>query len=178
MLRALWRGGRSCYAEELPATMRRGDVRWKVEDGEMKIVVTGGTGFIGRALVEELSGQGHEVVVLTRKSRHEPKLGVRFRKWDAASSGSWQEEVASADAVVNLAGGDFGCLHPVRKPSARTERLRSQFPVHSASATQPQRITAAQPGELKSNPTGTRITRHADLNGPEIASVVTVLGRI
>lgn len=70
----------------------------------MKIVVTGGTGFIGRALVEELSGQGHEVVVLTRKSRHEPKLGVRFRKWDAASSGSWQDDVSSADGVVNLAG--------------------------------------------------------------------------
>lgn len=70
----------------------------------MKIVVTGGTGFIGRALVDELSGQEHEVVVLTRRAHDEPKLGVRFREWDATFAGSWQDEVASADAVVNLAG--------------------------------------------------------------------------
>jgi len=66
--------------------------------------VTGGTGFIGHAFVDELSGQGHEVVVLTRKSCHEPKLGVRYREWDVASAGSWQDEVSSADVVVNLAG--------------------------------------------------------------------------
>ena len=33
------------------------------EDRQMKIIVAGGTGFIGHALVEELARQGHEVVV-------------------------------------------------------------------------------------------------------------------
>ncbi len=71
----------------------------------MKIIVTGGTGFIGRALVDQLSEQERQVVVLTRQApHHPPKAGVRFMEWDEASNGPWQAEVASADAVINLAG--------------------------------------------------------------------------
>ncbi len=71
----------------------------------MKIIVTGGTGFIGRALVDQLSEQERQVVVLTRQApHHPPKAGVRFMEWDGASNGPWQAEVASADAVINLAG--------------------------------------------------------------------------
>ncbi len=69
----------------------------------MKIIVTGGTGFIGHALVGELAGQGHEVVVLTRGGSH-PSSSARLVEWDARSAGPWQAELVSADAVVNLAG--------------------------------------------------------------------------
>ncbi|HRC44351.1 MAG TPA: TIGR01777 family oxidoreductase [Nitrospira sp.] len=70
----------------------------------MKIIVTGGTGFIGQVLVGELAGQGHDVVVLSRKASRSPRSSVRLVEWDARSTGPWQSEVASADAVVNLAG--------------------------------------------------------------------------
>ena len=70
----------------------------------MKIIVTGGTGFIGRALVDELARLGHEVVVLTRKADRYSRPSVRFVEWDARSLGPWQAEFLSADAVVNLAG--------------------------------------------------------------------------
>ena len=70
----------------------------------MKIIVTGGTGFIGRALINELAGQRHEVVVFSRKADHPPLFPGRLVEWDARSAGPWQTEVASADAVVNLAG--------------------------------------------------------------------------
>ena len=70
----------------------------------MKIIVTGGTGFIGHALVGELARKGHDVVVLTRKAGRPSQSSVRFVEWDARSTGPWQAEVASADAVVNLAG--------------------------------------------------------------------------
>ena len=73
----------------------------------MNIVVTGGTGFIGHALVAELARAGHDVVVLSRKAR--PSLAsVRYVEWDARSVGPWQETVAEADAVVNLAGEPIG----------------------------------------------------------------------
>ena len=70
----------------------------------MKIIVTGGTGFIGRALVDELARLGHELVVLTRKADRYSRPSVRFVEWDAGSVGPWQAEFLSTDAVVNLAG--------------------------------------------------------------------------
>ncbi|HQV47633.1 MAG TPA: NAD-dependent epimerase/dehydratase family protein, partial [Nitrospira sp.] len=70
----------------------------------MKIIVAGGTGFIGHALVEELARQGHEVVVLSRRSGHASQSSVRFVEWDACSAGPWHSEVATADVVINLAG--------------------------------------------------------------------------
>jgi uncharacterized protein (TIGR01777 family) len=67
----------------------------------MKIVVAGGTGFIGEPLVRKLEARG-EVVVLTRDpSRVRRGRGVA---WDGKTTGDWTREVADADAVVNLAG--------------------------------------------------------------------------
>jgi uncharacterized protein len=71
----------------------------------MKIVIAGGTGFIGEPLVTELLKMG-EVVVL---SRDPGKVRVgRGVGWDAAPGGPWENEIASADAVVNLAGENIG----------------------------------------------------------------------
>ncbi len=70
----------------------------------MNIVVTGGTGFIGHALVGELARQGHDVVVLSRKPGSPARSSVRYVQWDARTPGPWQTEVAAADVVVNLAG--------------------------------------------------------------------------
>ena len=51
----------------------------------MKVLVTGGTGLIGRALAKELSAHGHEVLVLSR----DPQAAaarlpeeVRVHRWD------------------------------------------------------------------------------------------------
>src|SRR5947207_1774299 len=64
----------------------------------MRIVVAGGTGFVGRALRARAEGEGHEVVSLSRRP------GPGSVVWDAASSGPWQRALDGADAVVNLAG--------------------------------------------------------------------------
>lgn len=83
----------------------------------MRIVVTGGTGFIGHALVAELTRQGHDVVVFCRKPRRSAVSAVRYVEWDAHSPGPWRDEVHAADAVVNLAGAPIaeGRWTPARK---------------------------------------------------------------
>ncbi|MGQ9841513.1 MAG: NAD-dependent epimerase/dehydratase family protein, partial [Anaerolineae bacterium] len=50
----------------------------------MRIIITGGTGFIGRRLVAELAGAGYEVIVLTRNPARATGLpaGVRAERWD------------------------------------------------------------------------------------------------
>jgi len=72
-----------------------------------RIFVTGGTGFIGRPLVEALRERGDEVVVLSRsESRAAAVLGpgVEVVEGDPRYGGSWQEALAGCDAVINLAG--------------------------------------------------------------------------
>jgi uncharacterized protein (TIGR01777 family) len=67
----------------------------------MKIVVTGGTGFLGRALLEAVRGEGHVVTVLTRR----PARAAGEVQWDPAfSTGPWVRAFEAAGAVVNLAG--------------------------------------------------------------------------
>lgn len=70
----------------------------------MKVVVAGGTGFLGRALTRALIERGDEVVVLSRREGESP--GLRQVVWNArpGEPRPWWEEVDGADAVVNLAG--------------------------------------------------------------------------
>ncbi|MEA2464477.1 MAG: uncharacterized protein QOJ98_2224, partial [Acidobacteriota bacterium] len=68
----------------------------------MKIVVAGGSGFIGEPLVKRLVARGDDVAVLTRDASR-VRAG-RPLLWDARTQGPWSEAVAGADALVNLAG--------------------------------------------------------------------------
>lgn len=68
----------------------------------MRILVTGGTGFIGQSLCQSLTGSGHEVVVLTRHpQRQPPRPRTTYLSWETSA---WQHAVGEVDAVVNLAG--------------------------------------------------------------------------
>lgn len=73
----------------------------------MNIVVTGGTGFIGRALCTALSCEGHRIIVLTRNAeRVVQQLGVTVNpvQWNGRDTGPWEQVLDGADAVINLAG--------------------------------------------------------------------------
>lgn len=71
----------------------------------MKIVIAGGTGFLGRPLVAALAADGHDIVVLTRGSRGEGGSRARAVAWNPnGDTGPWIEEIDGADAVINLAG--------------------------------------------------------------------------
>jgi uncharacterized protein len=76
----------------------------------MKIVIAGGSGFLGRALSGRLVADGHQVLVLTRGGRHSnPWEGVRSAaSWTPnGSAGDWAAALEGADAVVNLAGASI-----------------------------------------------------------------------
>jgi len=71
----------------------------------MRIVVSGGTGFLGAPLVSLLARDGHEVVVLTRGSHAADSPKISFATWTPnGETGSWASVINGAGAVVNLAG--------------------------------------------------------------------------
>ncbi len=72
-----------------------------------RVVVAGGTGFIGRHLVPALHAAGHEVVVLSRRD-HADTDQARYLRWDPNGSGDWRHALAGADAVINLCGASIG----------------------------------------------------------------------
>ena len=72
----------------------------------MKVVIAGGSGFLGGPIVQRLVGRGDDVAVLTRNPAH-VRAG-RALEWDARSQGAWSAEAASADVVINLAGENIG----------------------------------------------------------------------
>lgn len=75
-----------------------------------RVVVAGGSGFIGRALVRELRAAGYDVVILTRSETARTGVfsdRVRAAVWDGRTAGDWVRDVDGALAVVNLAGDDL-----------------------------------------------------------------------
>ena len=87
-----------------------------------RIVIAGGSGFLGLSMAEHFSGAGAEVAVL---SRSKPKVGGRWSHhlWDARTLGDWIEVLDGADAVVNLAGRTVNCI---KTPDRQDEILRSR----------------------------------------------------
>lgn len=72
----------------------------------MRVVITGGTGLIGRSLAASLAADQHEVVVLSRNPGQAKDLpaGVRAERWDGRSATGWGQWAEGAGAIVNLAG--------------------------------------------------------------------------
>lgn len=90
----------------------------------MKVIVTGATGFIGRALVRALLERGDEVIALTRNvAQAQEELGtqVEVLGWQPPQPGPWMAAFNRADGVVNLAGRPVAT---VPKPWTKTHKAR------------------------------------------------------
>lgn len=87
----------------------------------LKIVLAGGSGFLGRHLAAHFHGRGHEVVILTRHPA--PNAQARELYWHGRLAGPWQAELANADILINLAGKNVNCRYT---PEAQREIIDSR----------------------------------------------------
>jgi uncharacterized protein len=75
----------------------------------MRVIITGGTGLIGSALVDLLSPQGYEIIVISRNpalaAHHFSQVkDIQIVGWDARTSEGWGHLITAESAIVNLAG--------------------------------------------------------------------------
>ena len=75
-----------------------------------RVVLAGGSGFLGRALAGFLTGREYEVIVLSRSPGKADGL-IRQVQWDGRATGDWVGQLEGALAVVNLAGRSVNCRY-------------------------------------------------------------------
>jgi len=75
-----------------------------------KLIIAGGTGFLGQALCRELTKEFDRIVVLSR-SKHKQESNITYLTWDAETFGDWCRELEGATAVINLCGKSVDCRY-------------------------------------------------------------------
>jgi hypothetical protein len=74
----------------------------------MRVFLTGGTGLIGRRIIQRLVARGDEPVILSRRAdevrREKAMRSLRFIQGDPTKPGDWEAQVDGCGAIINLAG--------------------------------------------------------------------------
>jgi uncharacterized protein (TIGR01777 family) len=89
---------------------------------DKRILIAGGSGFLGTSMAANFASRGAKVTVFSRSKprvigewSHEP--------WDGRTLGNWAKSIDGADALVNLAGRSVNCI---KTPDQQDEILRSR----------------------------------------------------
>ena len=90
---------------------------------QSKIIIAGGSGFLGQLLAKSLIDHDHEVVVLSR-NQNPSLICSRSVFWDAKQIDIWVEELNGADVLINLTGKSIDCRHTKKN---REEILQSRL---------------------------------------------------
>ncbi|WP_284462513.1 TIGR01777 family oxidoreductase [Chryseobacterium sp.] len=87
----------------------------------MKIIIAGGTGFLGENLEKHFAEKGSQVYILTRRPKRENEI-----HWDAKTIGEWKNILEQADVLINLTGKSVDCrYHEKNKKEIYTSRIES-----------------------------------------------------
>lgn len=79
-----------------------------------KLVIPGGTGFLGRVLANWFVDLGWEVVIFSRSFHSDETAFVRTVPWDGRTMGDWVRELEGTAAIVNLSGRSVNCRYHTR----------------------------------------------------------------
>ena len=121
-----------------------------------RIIIPGGTGFLGRHVSAYFAAQNYEVVVLTRSPKPD-SISVRQVAWDGETLGAWASEFDGAAAVINLAGRTVNCRYNEKnKREIYDSRLRSTEVIGKAIA------QCAAPPPVWINSSSATIYRYAE----------------
>jgi len=121
-----------------------------------KIIIAGGTGFLGECLATYFSEKGFKTVILSRKEKK--SVGnVSFAKWDGEALGDWQKELEGSSTVINLSGKSVDCRYTEKnKKEIIDSRVKSTLLIGKAIQ------SCTTPPKLWMNASSATIYRHSE----------------
>jgi uncharacterized protein (TIGR01777 family) len=75
-----------------------------------KIILAGGSGFLGESFADFLINKGYQVIILSRGKKENSGLKT-YMQWDGKSLGEWENKVNGSDAIVNFTGKSVNCIY-------------------------------------------------------------------
>ncbi len=98
-----------------------------------KLIISGGSGFLGSLIIEHFKTMFDDIVLLSRKpsqpnisEQNQPLPNVRTVLWDAQSFTGWEKEFENATVVINMAGRSVDCrYHQKNKDLIMNSRVDS-----------------------------------------------------
>ncbi|WP_226668289.1 TIGR01777 family oxidoreductase [Metabacillus litoralis] len=107
-----------------------------------KIVLAGGSGFLGEKLANYLVERNYKVVILTRNKK-EMRNQVSYVEWDGQTLGNWVTEINGSYAIVNFTGKSVDCIYTSKN---KEEILNSR--IHSVEVLQKAILHSEQPPKV------------------------------
>ncbi len=90
-----------------------------------KLIIVGGTGFLGQELIKHFQNAFDEIIILSR-SKNKIDKNIKYLNWDAKTFGDWCDELEGANAVINLCGKSVDCRYTEKnKAMIFSSRLES-----------------------------------------------------
>lgn len=90
------------------------------------VLITGGTGMVGRALTERLTSAGYDVIILSRQADKQGGKGVTYAQWNVEEGTIDTAALQSADYIVHLAGAGVADKRWTRERKQEIEKSRTQ----------------------------------------------------
>lgn len=78
---------------------------------KQKIIIAGGTGFLGSSLLNKYNDENTEIVVLSRRPFAQSKGNISYVQWDAKTLGDWTSHLEGSTAIINLVGKSVNCRY-------------------------------------------------------------------
>ncbi|MEO0895902.1 MAG: TIGR01777 family oxidoreductase [Bacteroidota bacterium] len=121
-----------------------------------KIMIAGGSGFIGQYLSEHFRKKGDDIIVLSRSPKDRTD-GIRSVYWDGEHLGEWATELDGADVLINLAGKSVDCRYTeANKQAILDSRIKSTMVLGKAIQ------QASSPPSIWFNSSTATIYRHSE----------------
>lgn len=82
-----------------------------------KLIIAGGSGFLGNTIAEYFKPKFDEIIILTRDASA-TKNNSSFVTWDGKTAGAWQKELENCTVLINMAGKSVDCRYTEKNKKA------------------------------------------------------------